>query len=114
MTLGLPHPPHRTAPMNETSLERPLAPHGRVSAVVAAEPAGGFVLALTFEDGRRRLFDVAPFLPSPDGTRGTAFRALLEPAYFRRVRVEDGTVVWPDGQDFDPATLHAQSVPAPD
>lgn len=82
-----------------------------VPAVVAAEPAGGFVLLLTFEDGERRRFDVAPFLPSADGTRGAAFRPLLDPDYFARVRVEGGTVVWPDGQDFDPATLYTLSTP---
>ena len=44
---------------------------------------------------------------------GEAFRQLLDPAYFNRVRVEGGTVVWPDGQDFDPATLYALSASAP-
>lgn len=98
--------------MDESAFEQAPAGVERAPDVVAVELGGGFTLRLTFEDGQCRLFDVTPYLPSSDGTRGEAFRPLLDPAYFGRVRVEHGTVVWPDGQDFDPATLYTLSEPA--
>ena len=73
--------------------------------VVSVEVVDDRRLHLTFADGARRVFDVSPFLPSADGQRGRAFANLIDPAYFRWVRVANGTIEWPQGQDFDPATL---------
>ena len=65
------------------------------------EPVGGFRLRLTLTDGSVVERDVEQLL------RGPVFEPLRSDAKrFREVRVEGGTVVWPNGADFDPTTLH--------
>ena len=66
--------------------------------------SGGFRLRLKFDDGTERDVDVRPFL------RGPIFEPLLrDTALFAAVRVDPelGTIVWPNGADIDPDTLHA-------
>lgn len=75
--------------------------------VTSVEPLGGFVLRLAFSDGSRRDVDVRPFL------RGPVFEPLrTDPELFRQVRVESGTIVWPNGADIDPVVLHGSAEPA--
>lgn len=73
--------------------------------VVAVQPGKDYTLALTFDNGEVRTFDVKPFLD-----RGI-FRALQSQAYFNAARPCLGSVAWPDGQDFCPDTLYLRSVP---
>jgi len=61
-------------------------------------------LSLVFENGERRVFDMAPLL----GKR--PYQHLKDPAQFRLARVACGTVVWPGEIDIAPATLYARSV----
>ena len=37
---------------------------------------------------------------------GPMLEPLKDPAYFRRVFVEDGVLTWPNGYDWDPIALH--------
>ena len=55
-----------------------------------------------FEDGVARTIDFEPVLA------GQFYGPLRDPALFRQVRLdpEVQTLVWPNGADFDPATLH--------
>ena len=71
--------------------------------VRVAEPQNGYVLHLRFSDGLEGAVDLEPLLWGP------MFEPLRDPAYFRRVRVsrDAGTVVWPNGADLAPETLHA-------
>lgn len=57
---------------------------------------------LRFADGRSGELDLQPML---DFTG--VFAPLRDPAYFAQVRVEPdtGTIVWPNGADFDPDVL---------
>ena len=59
-------------------------------------------ITIRFEDGSWRLVDLAPHLDGP------VFEPLKDVSYFRRFTVnhEIDTLVWPNGADFDPATLH--------
>ena len=61
----------------------------------------GFLLALTFSDGVRKLVNVFPLL------RGPIFAPLRDPAYFALGRYDPigGTVAWPNGADFAPVVL---------
>ena len=61
-----------------------------------------FVLDVDFSDGTRQRIDFAGVLA------GELFGPLANPVLFREVRLdpEAGTLVWPNGADFDPATLH--------
>jgi hypothetical protein len=70
--------------------------------VVAFEAIGDHSLRVTFDDGLSRAIDFSPVLS------GELFGPLRDPALFRQVRLdpETHTLVWRNGADFDPATLH--------
>ena len=61
-----------------------------------------YTLAVWFADGTEQVIDFGPVL------RGVLFGPLQDLAQFNAVRLdlEVGTLVWPNGADFDPATLH--------
>ena len=61
-----------------------------------------FTLRVAFEDGTTQVIDFSPVLA------GEIFGVLRDPSVFDQVRLdpEAGTLVWPNGADFDPATLH--------
>jgi hypothetical protein len=63
---------------------------------------GPYTLAVAFADGTEQCIDFEPVL------RGALFGPLLDAATFDQVTLdpEAGTLVWPNGADFDPATLH--------
>lgn len=73
--------------------------------VISVQPQPGFKLDLEFQNGERRQFDVRPLLSMKPWNR------IASPALFNLVRVEYGTVVWPDDVDIAPETLYDQSVP---
>jgi hypothetical protein len=70
--------------------------------VVAYDIAGPYVLHVRFEDGVERTIDLAPVLA------GELFGPLRDRVMFERVELdpEASTLVWPNGADFDPATLY--------
>lgn len=72
-------------------------------AVTRVVPLADYQLLLTFAGGEFRVFDVAPYL-----TRGV-FAALREKAVFDRVQISFDTVAWPNGADFCPELLYANS-----
>lgn len=61
-----------------------------------------FTLEITFNDRRKQLIDFQPVLA------GELYGPLKDPKVFNRVHLdpEIHTLVWPNGADFDPATLH--------
>jgi hypothetical protein len=82
----------------------------RTARVTTVEPLGAFILRLGFDDGTVREIDLESELWGP------VFEPLRrDPQLFRQVRVDDelGTIVWPNGADFDPDVLHGDSPPAP-
>ncbi len=70
--------------------------------VVAVEVVAPYTLRLTFDDHKVQTIDFGPML------RGEMYGPLRDLWLFNQVRLdaELGTVVWPNGADFDPATLH--------
>jgi hypothetical protein len=76
--------------------------------VTQVEVVGSHQLRLGFEDGLEGEVDF-----SSRKWRGV-FEPLRDPSYFRRVKVDPalGTIVWPNGADFAPETLHAWAVSA--
>jgi hypothetical protein len=64
--------------------------------------AGPYTLRVTFDDDSEQVINFEPVL------RGERFGPLRDVALFEQVRVdlEVRTLVWPNGADFDPATLH--------
>jgi hypothetical protein len=71
--------------------------------VTAVEVVGDHCLRLTFEDGAEGEVDLSTW-----NWRGV-FDPLADPEYFRQVRLDEelGTIVWPNGADMAPETLHA-------
>jgi uncharacterized protein DUF2442 len=66
------------------------------------EIVGPYNLALRFEDGTEQRIDFRPVL------EGELFGPLQNPNVFNAVSLDQevGTLTWPNGADFDPATLH--------
>lgn len=70
-------------------------------AVTHAEYRGRYLIRLRFNDGSEKTVDFRPWLEGP------IFEPLKELSYFQRFFVDSGTVVWPNGADIAPETLHA-------
>jgi len=70
--------------------------------VIAVQCLEGYQLHLRFSDESSGNVDLEGELWGP------VFEPLQDPAYFRRVRVSRslGTIVWPNGADIAPDTLH--------
>jgi hypothetical protein len=66
-------------------------------------PIDHYKLKLLFTNGQKGTFDCSTLLDFG------VFKALKDMNYFRRVKVMDGTVVWPDHQDICPDTLFLDS-----
>ena len=71
--------------------------------VVSFERVAPFTLRIQFDDGTSQVIDFRPVL------KGEFFSPLQNAALFNQVQInpEAGTLVWPNGADFDPAMLHS-------
>ena len=76
--------------------------HHPIYRVVGVATVAPYTLQLSFSDGSEQRIDFRPVLEGP------LFGALQDVRLFEQVALdaEAGTVVWPNGADFDPATLH--------
>jgi len=76
--------------------------HHRIYRVIFLEIVAPYSLRLRFDDDTEQTIDFQPVLA------GELYRPLRDLALFNRVRIdpEVHTLVWPNGADFDPATLH--------
>jgi hypothetical protein len=70
--------------------------------VTFAEVVAPYTLRVRFDDGVEQVIDFQPVLT------GGLYGQLRDPNLFNAVRIdpEIETLVWPNGSDFDPATLH--------
>jgi hypothetical protein len=68
-----------------------------------------YTLRVEFDDSTEQVIDFRPILA------GSLYGPLRDPILFGQVRIdpEVQTLVWPNGADFDPATLHDWPVHAP-
>ncbi|HEX8052002.1 MAG TPA: DUF2442 domain-containing protein [Thermoleophilaceae bacterium] len=73
--------------------------------VTAVELVGNHRLRLAFDDGAEGVIDASHW--SWHGV----FAPLEDPEYFARVELDEGlgTIVWPNGADVAPETLHADA-----
>ncbi len=74
----------------------------RVRQVASLEIVAPYTLRVRFEDGSDQTIDFLPVLA------GELYGPLRNLEIFNQVRIdpEVKTLVWPNGADFDPATLH--------
>ncbi len=86
--------------MDEIIKGAPLGPR-----VIEVIPNDNYELLLTFNNGEKRKFDAKQLLDM------RVFAPLNNIAFFKSVKVEFGTVVWPKDIDYCPDTLYEQSVP---
>jgi Protein of unknown function (DUF2442) len=70
--------------------------------VMSFEIVAPYTLRVHFDDATVQTIDFQPVLA------GQMYAPLSDPDLFNRVRIdlEAHTLVWPNGADFDPATLH--------
>ncbi|HJX11409.1 MAG TPA: DUF2442 domain-containing protein [Candidatus Binatia bacterium] len=70
--------------------------------VLSVEVVGTYTLRVRFDDHTEQTIDFEPVLA------GELYAPLREAALFSQVRIdpEAHTLIWPNGADFDPATLH--------
>jgi hypothetical protein len=70
--------------------------------VQAFEIIAPYTLRVKFDDQSEQIIDFQPILA------GELYRPLRDLALFNQVRIDSEvhTLVWPNGADFDPATLH--------
>ena len=74
--------------------------------VIRAEYRGDFKIHLLFDDEVSGTVDFSQWLSGP------VFEPLKNRTYFRRFFLDGGTVVWPNGADIAPETLHAEAMAA--
>ncbi len=75
--------------------------------VQSVEPRKGFTVDMHFTDGSQREINLEPYLHGP------IFEPIRnDPSLFRSMRVEEGTIAWPNGADIDPDVLYYGLIPA--
>ncbi len=74
----------------------------KIYRVISFDLVAPFILRVVFDDGIEQTIDFRPFL------RGEIYGPLQNEKFFNQVEIdpEVHTLVWPNGADFDPATLH--------
>jgi len=65
-----------------------------------------YKINVVFEDNTEQIVDLEPLLSGP------MYGPLKDSSLFKAVKVdpEVGTIIWPNGADFDPATLYKWDV----
>ncbi len=69
--------------------------------VTEARPTSGRRVWLSFADGREGEVDLSRYLGY-----GPVFAPLADEEFFRQLRVEAGTIAWPNGADIAPERLY--------
>ena len=70
--------------------------------VESVKHVSAYTLCVRFDDSTEQIIDFRPILA------GEIYKPLRDLSLFNQVRIdpEVRTLVWPNGADFDPATLH--------
>lgn len=77
----------------------------KVVVVINAQYVSGRVLELTFSDGLKEQIDFSSWIE-----KYPFFEPLKDDDYFKQFSLDGWTVVWPNGADIAPETLHAIAV----
>ena len=72
--------------------------------VIDVQPQNDYQIVLNFEDGKKKIFDVKPYLDKG------IFQELKDKDYFSKVSVFLNSITWPNGQDFDPDHLYIDGI----
>lgn len=75
--------------------------------VQSVTPAAEYRVYVVFTNGEEREIDLTPYI-----TTGPVFESIRsDPAIFSGMRVEGGTIAWPNGADIDPDVLYYNGTP---
>ncbi|MGI9173841.1 MAG: DUF2442 domain-containing protein [Rhodothermales bacterium] len=77
----------------------------KIRHVTPSRESGDYRLLLEFENGEKRIYDLAPRMESE------VFAPLKTRELFERVRVTYGSLEWPGERDLAYDSLYAESVP---
>ena len=72
--------------------------------IISAIPQGDYRVFVTFKNGIKGIFDMSQYLDLG------VFQKLKDPVFFKAVRVEYGTLVWPEEIDIAPDTVEADLI----
>ena len=68
--------------------------------VTTAQYVKGYLIAVKFNDGTKKVIDFEPWLTGP------IFKPLKNKDYFKKFFVDGPTIAWPNGADIAPETLY--------
>jgi hypothetical protein len=71
--------------------------------VLKVEYKGNYQLLLTFTNKEVKQFDLSTYLNYP------IYEPLKDEAFCKKLRADDGIIVWDEYIDFDPDTLYLES-----
>jgi len=71
--------------------------------VTSIEYREGYVYHVVFDDGLEGDIDLNGYIGN-----GPVFSPLRDLDYFRKARIEGGTIAWPNGADIAPETLYEE------
>jgi hypothetical protein len=75
--------------------------------VQSVAPLDDRMVRVVFTNGEQRDIDLSPYIAG-----GPIFEPVRnDPAFFRSVQVEGGTITWPNGADIDPDVLYYDGPP---
>ncbi len=74
--------------------------------VVEIEYVSDYSYRIVFDDGSNAVVDFSEYLD-----RGPVFVPLRDLDFFRKARIEGGTIAWPNGADVAPETLYDKCRP---
>ncbi len=69
--------------------------------VIDIEYKNDFVYRIVFDDGKSGNIDFSEYFG-----RGPVFEKLRDKTFFRKAKIEGGTISWPNGVDIAPESLY--------